>query len=346
MEGRGAGLTNGESVPVGEAGSAAPAPEATAFLNEKRLRDLIAERPHLLPGVERPTAVAKEVRVPRVGAADVVVVDDEGQITIVECKLAANPEIRRWVIGQVFSYAAGLWKLDYVEFERRLLARGTRLTQPFEEDSDWEEVTFRAAVSQNLAAGAFRLIIAVDEITAELKRTVVFLNSHTLPEVRLLALELRGGDAGVEPVVFGEDSGEVGPPSIRRPRGRERLLTAIRERSGDSAADVATDVLEWAESRPLQLDIDYARKSAAIKMPGGTLLRIAADGEIRVSLHRLAARDDWDDHRIAKLAKQLERLGLRHDQDRPRAPLESLAGESKRNDFLGLMDQVLEALPR
>jgi hypothetical protein len=42
---------------------------------ERRLKRLIADSPSLLPGVdERRTAVATEVRMPRAGSADVVVV--------------------------------------------------------------------------------------------------------------------------------------------------------------------------------------------------------------------------------------------------------------------------------
>jgi len=83
------------------------APETTTYKKEKELQKLIADSPSLLPGVQDgAVAVATEVGVPGVGAADVVVVDRDGEITIVECKLAENREIRRWVIGQVFSYAA------------------------------------------------------------------------------------------------------------------------------------------------------------------------------------------------------------------------------------------------
>ena len=106
---------------------------------------------------------------PGAGSADVVVVDAEGKITIVECKLAKNPEMRRWVIGQLFEYAAALWKLDTENFERSLAARGTALTQPFKDPARWKEPTFRNTVSRNLADGAFRLVIAVDEITEKVE---------------------------------------------------------------------------------------------------------------------------------------------------------------------------------
>ena len=115
---------------------------------ERELRRRIFESPSLLPGFDGPMAAAKEVPVRRAGSADVVVVDAEGQIAIVECKRASNPECRRWVIGQVFEYAAGLWKLDYKDFERILAARGTVLTKPFKGVEGWDEATFRRAVSQ------------------------------------------------------------------------------------------------------------------------------------------------------------------------------------------------------
>jgi hypothetical protein len=110
---------------------------------ERELQKRILESPSLLPGFNEPAAATKEVAVRRAGSADVVVVDAEGQIAIVECKRATNPECRRCVIGQVFEYAAGLWKLGYSDFERILAARGTILTKPFKGAAGWDEETFR-----------------------------------------------------------------------------------------------------------------------------------------------------------------------------------------------------------
>jgi hypothetical protein len=183
---------------------------------ESELQKRIFESPSLLPGFDDPAAAAREVPVRRAGKADVIVVDAEGQIAIVECKRAANPECRRWVIGQVFEYAVGLWKLDYENFERLLRARGTELTRPFK-DAGWDEENeeaFRRNVSRNLEDGNFRLFIAVDEMNDKLKkrldRTAVFLNSQ-LPRVQFLAVVLpRGGSADV----YGDqDPDTITPPS-------------------------------------------------------------------------------------------------------------------------------------
>jgi hypothetical protein len=197
------------------------APKTTTYNHEGALKDLIAGSPTLLPGVEDEAAVAAtEVVVPQVGKADVVVVDRDGEITIVECKLERNPEIRRWVIGQVFSYAAGVWQLSYEDLERAFAARGKDLAASFDGVEAWEKTTFREAVEDGLKRGAFRLVIAVDEITDELKRTIVYVNRHTTAELQLLALELQyAADSGVE-ILVDETYGEE---SATEPKGSKRV---------------------------------------------------------------------------------------------------------------------------
>lgn len=90
---------------------------------------------------------------PETGPADIVLVDAEGQITIVECKLEANTEIRGQVIGQLFTYAAGLWQIDYEEFERRFRRARSDLTKPFEGRGERDRAEFRSKVSENLSDG-------------------------------------------------------------------------------------------------------------------------------------------------------------------------------------------------
>lgn len=328
-------------------------PSPAAFATERELQRLIADSPSLLPGVDEPTAVAKEVRASGAGRADVVVVDAQGEITIVECKLFKNPEMHRWVIGQVFSYAAALWKLDYKDFERAFAARGTALTKSFKDVPGWHEATFCDTVSQNLADGAFRLIIAGDEITEKLKRTVVFLNSHTRPEVSFLALELRNvSDEGIQspvPDVYGENSAEIGPLRPTWPPDRVSLVEGIHSAN---AVRVAENLLDWAESKQPRVSVSYGLKASAtdgvIKTPAGALFSIKGHRHVRVSLSALAAH--WDENRIKRLIEDLAKIDTRFNIDtrskrnRPTAPLESLTDEGKREKFLALMEQNLKTL--
>jgi hypothetical protein len=320
---------------------------------ERRLRDLIADSPSLLRVAGRPTAVSTEVGISGAGLADVVVVDADGEITVVECKLITNKEIRRKVIGQLFEYAAALWKLDIKDFERSLLAGGTASRNASIDSVRWQETQFRSNVSSNLDDGAFRLIIAVDEITERLKRTVVFINHHTRPEVRFLALELRraGEAGGPRPVAvfYGDNDEEIRPRKPRWRRKQEALLKGIRR---PDAARAAGGLLDWAEGKDLA--VSYTRKkqdrleTGTILTPGGDrLFRIKEHRVVRVSFEALR-HDDGDEDRISQLVQGLAKIDARFQIDtkrkgeRPEAPLESLAQESKREEFLVLMEQVLK----
>lgn len=192
-------------------------PEISAYENESRLQELIAKSPTLLPvDFQEPVVASTEVQIPDTGPVDVLAVDAAGSITLVECKLQANPEIRRHVVGQLFAYAAGLWKLPYDQLDNAFSAGAGVGLAPLMASSataasiEWAEEEFRRRVEQNLQAGHFRLVFAVDEITNELKRIVEFLNEHSSPETQILALELGFvADEGVEilvPNVYGEEA--------------------------------------------------------------------------------------------------------------------------------------------
>jgi hypothetical protein len=188
-------------------------PNVTAYSDEQSLQMLIQRSPNLLNGADStPMAMASEVTVPGIGSADLVGVDASGGITIVECKLKANPEIRRQVVGQIFAYASGLSKLTYEQFDALFAAKVAPLVQMMIQlgPDEWDAETFRTQVATNLAAGNFRLIIAVDEITDELKGIVQYINQHTTADLKFLALELTYvADDGFEilvPQTYGEET--------------------------------------------------------------------------------------------------------------------------------------------
>lgn len=193
-------------------------PEVQAYENEEMLKRLLRESPQVLPLAGKRSVFVEELAVPQGGSVDLAGVDPGGAITLVECKLGKNPEIRRSVVGQIFAYAAGLWEISYEEFDRlfarslqgKSLADAIRAALGESEGADWREEDFRAAVTHNLRAGRFTLIIAVDHITDELKRIVPYINTHTLPEVQFIALEVgyvKDGDVEIiQPLTYGQES--------------------------------------------------------------------------------------------------------------------------------------------
>lgn len=188
-------------------------PSGQAVKDELELQKILVASPSLLPGTGDTPLVAVEEFPVSAGRVDIVAVSAEGAITLTECKLRSNPEIRRQVLGQVLSYAGALWQMPFEEFEETFARRaGVALhDQPrLIEDEEWDYEDFRRATAANLQAGAFRVVVAVDDITDELKRTISFLNAHTTGSIEVLALELgyvRDGDIQILiPSVYGEES--------------------------------------------------------------------------------------------------------------------------------------------
>lgn len=210
-------------------------PESSKYVNEAALQELVKLSPTLLPGGDE-LAVVDELSIPGVGFVDLVGVGSDGKVVIVECKLKANPEIRREVVGQVLSYAGGLWRMTFEQFDAAFTARakiGMYEAVKQATATELDEPSFRQAVTANLKAGSFRLVVAVDEITAELRTIIEFLNTHTLDTVQVLALELRySKDGDVEllaPAVYGEEAALKKEQSSSKARWTESTFSAALE---------------------------------------------------------------------------------------------------------------------
>lgn len=188
---------------VRQNGAAWRQPTSTGYLNEAELRDMLRQQPSLIPGIG-PGAVAVTEFQSGIGPTDMCVVDGDGAITLVECKLASNPEIRRKIIGQVLDYAARLWRMEIEEFDSRWRSRadGRSVLESLAEDNDSVD-----ALQENLREGRFTLVLAVDLINEDLRRIVEYLNTHTSEGVQVFAIELtKAWHADVEillPRVFG-----------------------------------------------------------------------------------------------------------------------------------------------
>lgn len=133
-----------------------------------------------------------------------------GELTLVECKLASNPQIRREVVGQMFDYASRLWKMDVEDFAAKWLARTSRSLNLDEADG---EFSVRESLARNLADGRFRIVLAVDAINPALKRMIEYLNAMAGPETSVIAVEysrLKQGSVEIlMPHVYGQELAEA-----------------------------------------------------------------------------------------------------------------------------------------
>ncbi len=90
------------------------------FSNEKQLQSLIHEHPEVLTsglfdiarqinGEEVPNLISLGREIPlQSGALDNLFIDANGILTVVECKLYSNSEIRREVYSQAVNYLADI----------------------------------------------------------------------------------------------------------------------------------------------------------------------------------------------------------------------------------------------
>jgi hypothetical protein len=186
-----------------------------AFKSERHLQDLLLDDPGLVPGCAGAAGI-DELWIPGVGSIDLVFVDDLGVVSLVECKLNANREIRREVVGQVFAYASGLAGTALHEFEARWADRSSARSKTARTlvadvegaaGSDIDAEAFRTALAENLETGRFQLVVAVDVITPELKAIIEYLSVHLDETVNVLALEVGRIPAGNEAFLVVETYG-------------------------------------------------------------------------------------------------------------------------------------------
>jgi hypothetical protein len=162
-------------------------PRNMGYESEATLQEIIYAHPTLIPGVSGEAVACREFQ-SSVGPADVVIVDSQGNLTLVECKLAGNPQVRREVVGQVLDYASRLWRMPVDEFERTWSRAEPKNPALFDALSD-DEGRARAALQENLNAGRFNLVLAVDQLNDGLKRIVEFLNAITAPSTGVIVIE-------------------------------------------------------------------------------------------------------------------------------------------------------------
>ena len=173
-----------------------------SYKDEAQLQSFLAEYPSMIPfedvseEIPHPRVMLREVGLPGSGSTDIVGVDEEGGISILECKLATNPEVKRKVVGQVLEYAAFLWRKPYGFLDDvsklRLetpLAEAMRTALTDELLQDWSEADFVQAVSDRLQSGDFRIVVAVDAINDELRKTIEYLTEGP-SRLQIFALEL------------------------------------------------------------------------------------------------------------------------------------------------------------
>lgn len=156
---------------------------------EAVLRDLIADHPSTLPVQDidpsygRIVTVTTELSIPGVGFVDVVLMDENGRLIVVECKLWRNPQARREVVGQILDYARELSRFAYEDLQRQVSIATKRHGNVLyglarEAGSTLAEADFVDRVTRDLAAGRFLLLVVGDGIAEGTRRIGEYLRDQ------------------------------------------------------------------------------------------------------------------------------------------------------------------------
>ena len=194
-------------------------PADSGYANEDQLQAMIEEFPNLLPGVSPDSFVCREFNTDSGPIDNVIINSTDGSITLVECKLARNPEVRRKIVGQIIDYAASMHKLSFKEFHQRWKDRGGADLTSVETPKG----PLSLGVQTNLEGARFTLLLAVDEINEPLKDMVILVNKKTDATFRVALIELARHSTGdteiLIPQTFGYEAlkPEVGEYEKRDP---------------------------------------------------------------------------------------------------------------------------------
>lgn len=174
--------------------------------DEAWLRDTLHAHPDLLPvddvddAFGPVAALCRELRT-EAGPLDNAFISPTGRLTLVECKLWRNPESRRKVVAQVLDYARAISRWSYADLQRQVsMATREAGNVPYQRALDvgctLPEHHFADAVTRNMRAGRFLLLIAGDGIREDVSGLAELINRNAASAFSLGLIEVALYDLG------------------------------------------------------------------------------------------------------------------------------------------------------
>jgi hypothetical protein len=344
--------------------------ESAAYDLEDELQRLLAESPSLISIEDvRPNAGPLVVAVREfslsVGYIDLLAFSAEGDIVLIECKLASNPEVKRKVIGQILEYGANLWEMTYEELDDIVRLRSeenlAELVKQAIQSQDWDEEKFRSNVKISLAKGNFILIIVVDEINEDLARIMNFVNACGSPSFDFAALEMRRFQSEnaemlvprvVGPISVGKSGRSVEPVNQW---DESSFFDELKQRHGDDAVRAASYILDWAQDK-MQVWWGQGKQNGSfVPIFDHTgrkhqLFAVNTNGFVETYFTWYARKPPFDaeEKRIELLQRLNQIQGVNIPEDainrRPSIKLTTLANDEVLEQFLSIYDWVVEEI--
>ncbi len=244
--------------------------EEQDYPTEDHLQELLTRYPNLLAGNQiddtnprRWLLVSREAGLPDEEngsdrwSVDHLFLDQDAIPTLVEVKRSSDTRIRREVVGQMLDYAANAvvyWPMEEIraKFEATCTAQNTDPDETLREflDDSEEIEKFWQKAKINLHAGKIRLLFVADEIPAELRRIVEFLNEQMDP-AEVLAIEIKQYSGQKMRTLVPRVMGQVAEkePIEKRQWDEKSFFNELNSRRGLDDAEIAKKIWEWAADK-------------------------------------------------------------------------------------------------
>jgi hypothetical protein len=249
----------------------------SGFPSEEKLHDLVQGAPNLLPLSGDPTLVVlgREVGLGP-GYADLLAVELDGRLVVIEIKLRRNAEARRAVVAQILTYAAylkGMTTEDLEDVLRQHLAQldatsAADAARRSDQSGEFDDRLFAEGLAESLEAGAFRLVLVLDEAPSELMQLVGYLESISNGIV-LDLVTVSAYEAGAEQILVPQrvdPDYQLQQVAGATPAAAKSAAKARREVDGSDAFAQAIDRSPESDRLALRQLLAWARKMEGEKL--------------------------------------------------------------------------------
>ena len=244
------------------------------FKDEATLHRLIEENPQILPLAGSPSLTVLGSEIPLgTGSADIVAVESSGRPVVIEVKLARSAEARRAIVSQILAYASYLYgcsveSLEQIPLRKALSEAGyttiLEAVQAQDQEGAVDADLFAASMQQYLDRGDFRLVLVLDEVSAELERIVAYLDTITVQSVTIDLITVSVYQVnGMQVALPQRVSPDIGAtPAMPRPTppsgilsdGPDAFRTSIEGTTGETRK-AFLELVAWAESLASQSNV-------------------------------------------------------------------------------------------
>lgn len=358
-----------------------------AYDSEDQLQELLETYPNLLAGdqidratprrwllISREVANLSEEDAASRWSLDHLFLDQDAIPTLVEVKRTPNADSRQKVIGQMIDYAANVvvyWPVDSIIalFEANCRDLDRDPEQVFEEflGTQAKEDIFWQQVKTNLQAGKLRLVFVADEMSAEIRRAIEFLNEQMDP-VEVLGVEIKqyvsqDGLKTLVPRVIGQTTeAQQKKASATRERRRwdERsFFQEFKARRGEDEAEMALAIHAWAQGKKPMIEIQwgtgdtYGGFATQVHQKGRKpypLFTVDISGRLEISSHHYGAQPPFNqEEQWQELRAKLSSIGLSlptapTERRSPSLPLSTLQDESAIRQVFKTFDWIVEKI--